>query len=131
MNEVPFTATLVAEPQDRLPWYVVLSPEFYDDPHDTGFAWLGWATDEEDAIAQALEDCHITNDREPEDYADDVDPDAAKVHVAGIDFRRFVGPLLHWARTTGNAEVAIWKALARAVVAAELPVAPFELIGEL
>jgi hypothetical protein len=78
-----------------------------------------------------LEECHVTNDRDAEDYSDDVDPDAAKVHVAEIDFRRFAGPLLHWARATGNAETPIWKAMERAVIAAKLDVAPFELIGEL
>lgn len=108
-----------------------MSPEFYDDPADTGFGWEGWAIDDADAIAQALEECHVTNDRDPEVYADDLDRDAAKVHVAEIDFRRFASPLLHWARATGNAEEPIWKAMERAVVATKLDVAPFELSGEL
>lgn len=121
---------IVPDPS-RLPWYVTVSPEFYDDPGDTGFGWEGWATDENDAIAQALEACHVTNDGDTEDHADDVDPNAAKVHVAEIDFRRFAGPLLHWARATGNADAPIWKAMERAVIAAKVDVAPYELIGEL
>jgi hypothetical protein len=131
MAERPSTTTNETERRHRLPWFVNVSPEFYDEPGDTGYGWEGWATDDKDAIAQALEDCHLANDRDPEDYADDVDPDAAKVHVAEIDFRRFAGPLLHWAKATGNAEAPIWKALERAVIAAKLDVAPFELIGEL
>jgi len=116
--------------QGRLPWYVCVSPEFYDDAADTGFGWEGLATDEDDAIAQALESCHVVNDRDTYQYAEDVDRDAAKVHVAEIDFRRFAGPLLHWARSTGNVEAPLWKAVERAVIAAKLDVVPFELIGE-
>jgi hypothetical protein len=91
MTEVPHVVTPETERHTRLPWFVKVSPQFYDD----------------------------------------VDPDAAKVHIAEIDFRRFAGPLLHWARATGNAETPIWKAMERAVIAAKLDVAPFELIGEL
>jgi len=43
----------------RLPWFVKVSPEFYDDPCDVGFGWEGWATDEDDAVTQALEECHL------------------------------------------------------------------------
>jgi hypothetical protein len=88
---------------------VKVSPKFFDDAADTGFGWEGWATDDGDAIRQTLQDCHVINDREPYDHLDDIDPKAAKVHVAEIDFRRFAGPLLHWARSTGNAESPIWK----------------------
>jgi hypothetical protein len=116
--------------QGRLPWYVCVSPEFYDDDADTGFGWEGWATDEDDAIVQALEACHVVNDRETYQYAEDVDRDAAKVHVAAIDFRRFAGPLLHWARATDNVQAPLWKAMERAVIAAKLDVVPFELIEE-
>jgi hypothetical protein len=116
---------------DRLPWYVCLSPEFYDDAADTGFGWEGWATDEDDAITQALEACHAINDREAYQHAEDLDRDAAKVHVAEIDFRRYAGPLLHWARSTGNARAPIWQAIERAVIGAKIDVAPFELIAEL
>lgn len=121
-----------AEPdhQGRLPWYVNVSPEFYDDPADTGFGWEGWAVDEDDAIAQALVACHRINDREDEQYDEDVDPDAAKVHVAEIDFRRFAGALLHWARETGNANGRLWATFERAVVAAKLEMGPFKLIEE-
>jgi hypothetical protein len=118
---------LETERSVRLPWFVNVSPEFYDDPGDTGFGWEGWATNEADAITQALEDCHAANGRD----AEDIDPETAQVHVAEIDFRRFAGPLLHWARATGNADAPIWKAMERAVIAAKLDVAPFELIGEL
>ncbi len=41
----------------RLPWFVTVSPEFYDDACDTGYGWEGWATDQDDAVAQALEEC--------------------------------------------------------------------------
>jgi len=53
------------------------------------------------------------------------------VHVAEIDFRRYAGPLLHWARSTGNARAPIWQAIERAVIGAKIDVAPFELIAEL
>jgi len=120
-----------SENQGPLAWNVCVSPKFYDDDADTGFGWEGWATDEDDAIAQALESCHVVNDRETYQYAEDVDRDAAKVHVAEIDFRRFAGPLLHWARATGNAEAPLWKAMERAVIAAKLDVVPFDDRGTL
>jgi hypothetical protein len=122
--------TEVPDHQERLPWYVNVSPEFYDDPHDTGFGWEGWAVSEEDAIAQALVACHRVNDREDYQYDEDVDPEAAKVHVAEIDFRRYAGALLHWARTTRNAHGPLWVAFERAVLAAKLDVVPLKLIGE-
>jgi hypothetical protein len=87
------------------------------------------ATDDSDAIRQALEDCHVKNDREPYDHLDDIHPKAAKLEVAEIDLRRFAGPLVHWARSTGNSESPIWKMMELAVVAAELDVGPSELIG--
>lgn len=68
-----------------------------------------------------------SNEREPEFHEEDVDPRRAKVHVAEIDFRRFAGPLVHWARTTGGRETPLWKAMEAAVAAARLPVAPLDL----
>ena len=64
--------TKSAEPPDtgeaaiRLPWFVKVSPEFYDDRSDTGYGWEGWAFNADDAVAQALEQCHLDNDHEPE-----------------------------------------------------------------
>ena len=104
-----------------LPWYVKVSPEFYDDDGDVGFGWEGLARDDLDAVRQALEECHHINDREAEDHDEDVDLDRAKVHVAEIDFRRFAGPLMHWAITTGNAQAPIWKSMLKAVAAADPP----------
>jgi len=115
------------EAKKRLPWFVKVSPRFYDDACDVGFGWEGWATDDDDAVAQALEECHLFNEREPESYDEDVDPRRAKVHVAEIDFRRFAGPLLHWARTMGGWETPLWKAMEAAVTAARLPVAPLDV----
>ncbi len=114
----------------RLPWFVCISPEYYDDACDTGFSWEGWAVDEDDAISQALQHCHVINDREPEDRDEDIDPDRATVYVAEIDFRRFAGPLMQWALATGNTETALWKSLDAAVKAAGLTVAPFEMIED-
>ena len=112
MEKARFMSTLEVNRQRPLPWYINVSPAFYDDPHDTGFGWEGWASNEHEAIPQALEACHRTNDREDYQHEEDVDPDAAQVHVAEIDFRRFAGPLLYWARSTGNAEGPLWKAMA-------------------
>jgi hypothetical protein len=78
----------------------------------------------------ALENCHIINDREPENREDDVDPDRAKVHVAEIDFRRFAGPLLHWARLMGGRDTPLWRAMEAAVRQAGLTVAPLTMSDE-
>ena len=80
-------------------------------------------------MAQALEECHLINDRDPENREDDLDPERAKVHVAEIDFRRFAGPLVHWARSRGGCETVLWKAMEAAVTAAGLPVVPFDQRG--
>ncbi len=128
--DVTFMPGREVDQQRRLPWFVKVSPAFYNNPADTGFGWECWATDENDAIAQALKACHRTNDREDDQYEEEMDLNKAKVHVAEIDFRRFAGPLLHWARSTGNVETALWKAMERAVIAAKLQVAPLELIGD-
>jgi hypothetical protein len=113
------------EAQSLLPWFVKVSPEFYDDACDVGYGWEGWATDADDAVTQALKECHLDNDRDPDWYDEDVDRKRAKVHVAEIDFRRFAGPLLHWARLTGGSETPLWKAMEAAVAAAKLPVVPW------
>lgn len=117
----------VAEAKKRLPWFVKVSPEFYDDACDVGYGWEGWAADAADAVVQALEECHLDNDRDPERREEDVDPKHAKVHVAEIDFRRFAGPLVYWARTMGGWETPLWKAMEAAVTAAGLPVLPLDL----
>ena len=122
MSDVPTVAA--TPPKPRLPWFVHLSPEFYDDACDNGFGWEGWAKDEEDAIKQALENCHTLNDREPYQREEDMDVDRAEVHVAEIDFRRFAGPLLHWAGTMGGWDTPLWRALEAAVREAGLTVAP-------
>jgi hypothetical protein len=124
-NPTPSDATW----ERKLPWFVKVSPEFYDDPCDTGFGWEGWATDEEDAVAQALERCHVVNERDPDSHDEDVDPDRAKVHVAEIDFYRFAGPLVHWARSIGGVDTPLWNAMEAAVAAARLRVAPFDVGG--
>ncbi|MGI8839454.1 MAG: hypothetical protein ACR2F8_01495 [Caulobacteraceae bacterium] len=123
-NHTPSDAKHV---KTRLPWFVTVSPEFYDDACDTGFRWEGWAADEDDAVAQALAECHLINDRDPENREDDVDRERAKVHVAEIDFRRFAGPLVHWARSVAACKTPLWKAMEAAVVEAGLPVLPLEL----
>lgn len=114
----------------RLPWFVKVSPEFYDDAYDTGYGWEGWAADGNDAVAQALKECHLINDRDPEDGKDDLDQGRAKVHVAEIDFRRFAGPLVHWARSECVRDAPLWKAMEAAVAAAGLPIAPFDMSGD-
>ena len=131
MKVTPKPTTVDVRPGCRLPWFVLISPEYCDDECDTGYGWEGWATDEDDAIAQALQDCFDANDRDVEDHAYDVDPFNAKLHTAEIDFRRFAGPLVHWARTTGNADAPMWRALEYAVAESKLIVAPFELIAQL
>jgi len=110
-----------------LPWFVKVSPEFYDDARDVGYGWEGWAEDSDDAVAQALEECHLDNDRDPKFHDEDVDPRRAKVHVAEIDFRRLAGPLLHWAQTMGGWETPLWKTMETAVAVAGLPVRPLDL----
>jgi len=115
----------LAETQGLLPWFVKVSPEFYDDACDVGYGWEGWASGAEDAIAQALEECHLDNDRNPDWHEKDVDPKRAKVHVAEIDFRRFAGSLVHWARLAGVADTPLWQAMEAAVAAAQLPVVPW------
>ena len=85
------------------------------------------ATDQDDAVAQALEECHLINDRDPENREDDLDPERAKVHVAEIDFRRFAGPLVHWARSEGGCKTPLWEAMEAAVMSAGLPVLPLDM----
>jgi hypothetical protein len=109
----------------RLPWFVKVSPDYYDDPCDTGYGWEGWAVDADDAVAQALAECHLDNDREPDLHDADVDPARAKIHVVEVDFRRFAGPLVHWARTMGGWDSPVWDAMEAAVAKAGLAVAPF------
>jgi hypothetical protein len=111
-----------------VPWFVCVSPDYYDDDADTGFNWEGWAIGEEDAVRQALERCHVINDRDPEDRESDVDPAQAIVHVAEVDFRRFAGPLVHWARSMGGWDTPLWKVMETAVREAGLVVAPFEAL---
>jgi len=62
----------------RLPWFVTVSPEYYDDSGDTGYGWEGWATDAEDAVTQALEECHLVNHRDAEEREEDVDQEAPR-----------------------------------------------------
>ncbi|MHB8529821.1 MAG: hypothetical protein ACYC8V_09965 [Caulobacteraceae bacterium] len=109
----------------RLPWFVTVSPEYSDDPYDTGYGWAGWAVDADDAVAQALEKCHRINDRDAEDRDEDLDPERAR--VVEIDFHRLAGPLVHWARTTGGWDTPLWKAMEAAVAASDLPVGPLDL----
>ena len=124
MADMPPVVTDATSAKPLLPWFVKVSPEFYDDSCDTGFGWEGWAIDEDDAVRQALEACCLTNDREPETWEGDVDPDEARVHVAEIDFRQFAGPLLHWARLNGGVDTPLWRLFAAAVEEAKLRVAP-------
>ena len=125
MSDVSDTPSNVSSSKRLLPWFVKVSPEFYTDSFDTGYGWEGWAVDGDDALRQALEDCSLTNDREPEDWDRDVDPTRAKIHVVEIDFRQFAGPLLHWAQTMGEWDIPLWRALEAAVRGSGLPVAPF------
>jgi len=126
MTDAGFAPLDATEASTRLPWFVNVSPEYYDDDADTGYGWEGWAANEDDAVVQALKQCHRVNDREPEDREDDLDPERAKVHVAEIDFRRFAGPLVHWARSMGGWETPLWQAMEAAVTAAGLPVVPLD-----
>ena len=130
MTNPAVTAADAPTSKTRLPWFVCISPEYYDDACDTGLRWEGWAVDEDDAVSQALEHCHVINDRDTEDRDNDIDPDRAKVHVAEIDFRRFAGPLLHWALATGDMEEPLWKSMEAAVKVAGLIVIPFEMIED-
>jgi hypothetical protein len=115
-------------PQEiRLPWFVNVSPYYYEDAADTGFGWEGWAVDEVEAIRQALRDCHAVNDREPETEEDDIDPAQAIVHVAEIDFRRLAGPLVHWARSRDGCDIPLWRLMETAVREAKLSVAPLDM----
>ena len=72
------------------PWSVLINPDWYDDPADTGFAWSGEASGYEDAVNQALAACWSDNDRD--DSAPTYDPDLPAqdgftVFSADIDFR--------------------------------------------
>jgi hypothetical protein len=129
MSETLLEPSDVTPAKPRLPWFVAVTPEYYDDDADTSFGWEGWAVDQDDAVLQALENCHVINDREPEDREDDLDIDRAKVHVAEIDFRRFAGPLLHWARERGGIDTPLWTAMEEAVRQARLPVVPLKSVG--
>ena len=124
MSKKPVTANGGIPSETRFPWFVSVSPQYYDDDADTGFSWEGWAVDEEDATLQALEECHLINDRDGEDRSDDMDPGQAKVHVVEIDFRRFAGPLVHWVRSIGGGNTPLWAAMEAAVLKAGLAVAP-------
>ena len=124
MSKKPITENRSMPPETLFPWFVSVSPQYYDDDADVGFSWEGWAVDEEDAILQALETCHLINDRDGEDRGDDMDPGQAKVHVAEIDFRRFAGPLVHWVRSIGGWNTPLWTAMEAAVHKAGLAVAP-------
>ncbi len=124
MNDMPAAPTDVIPSRTRLPWFVCVSPDYYDDAADSGCKWEGWAVDEDDAILQALEDCHKVNDRDPEERENDIDLDRAVVHVAEIDFRRLAGPLVHWARSMGGWDSPLWLTVEAAVREAGLPVAP-------
>ena len=133
MSDTSVAIVDVVPARTRLPWFVAVSPKYYNDAADTGFGWEGWAAGDGDAIRQALEECHVVNDREPETWDDDVDSDQAKVHVAEIDFRRFAGPLVHWARSMGGWDTPLWRAIEAAVGEAGLavaPLTPFESSGE-
>ena len=128
MADIELAPRDIAEAKVRLPWFVKVSPEFYDDACDTGYGWEGWAFNADDALVQALDECHLDNDREPEQHDEDVDPARAKVHVAEIDFRQFAGPLVHWARMMGGWEAPLWDAMEAAVAAADLPVVPYNTV---
>jgi hypothetical protein len=127
MSDTVDTHADAAPEETRLPWFVNVSPYYYDDAADTGFGWEGWALDEVDAIRQALRDCHAVNDREPETKDDDIDPAQAIVHVAEIDFRRLAGPLVHWARSMGGFDTPLWRLMETAVHEANLSVAPLDM----
>jgi hypothetical protein len=126
MTDTSVAQQAAAEAKMRLPWFVVVSPEFYDDAHDTGYGWEGWATNIDDAVAQALAQCHRDNDRDPENPEDDIDPENAKVHFAEIDFRRLAGALVHWARSMGGWQTPLWRAMEAAVLEADVTVAPLD-----
>ena len=126
MPETPNQCTPAALAKSRLPWFVCVSPEYYDDACDTGFSWEGWAVDEDEVVLQALFSCHTINDREPDCRLEDVDPSRAEVHVAEIDFRRFAGPLVHWARSMGGWDTPLWNAIEAAVVESGLEIAPLD-----
>jgi hypothetical protein len=129
MDDTSITPTGAKPLNIKLPWFVCVSPEYYYDADDTGFGWEGWAIDEDDAVRQALENCRLVNDRDPEDLDEDLDVNRAKVHVAEIDFRRFAGPLLHWSRERGGFDTPLWKAMEEAVRQASLTVAPLLLLS--
>jgi hypothetical protein len=128
MSDTPMPPADVIPTKTRLPWFVAVSPKYYNDAADTGFGWEGWAAGGGDAIRQALEECHVVNDRDPETWDDDVDPDRAKVHVAEIDFRRFAGPLLHWAGEMGGWDTPLWRTMGAAVREAGLTAAPLTMV---
>jgi hypothetical protein len=127
MTDLPAKPDGVTQATPPLPWYVHVSPYYYDDAADTGFGWEGWAVDEEHAVRQALKDCFVVNDREPETEEDDTDPEQAKVHIAEIDFRRLAGPLVHWARSMGGWDTPLWQLMETAVLDAKLAVAPLDI----
>ncbi len=124
MAETPPIAKDATQAKALLPWFVKVSPEFYDGDLDTGFGWEGWAVSADDAVRQALEDCSLTNDREPDSWDDDVDPEQAKIHAAEINFRQFAGPLLRWARSVGGLDTPLWRLFEAAVREADLTAAP-------
>lgn len=90
-----------------LPWFVCVSPEYYDDDDDTGFNWEGMAYSHDDAVRRALIDCHLQNKRAirwGDEFEGNIDPDGSDitVHVAEPDFRtlcrRFIGRGIEAAR---------------------------------
>lgn len=79
------------------PWSVIINPDWYDDPADTGFAWSGEASGYEDAVNKALAECWSTNGRD--DPAPTYDPRTDyqagfQVFDADIDFRELAADFI-------------------------------------
>lgn len=93
--------------QGAFPWFVCLSPDFYDDPDDTGYYWEGVASTSDQAVSLALAACWDENDLDPvENPIPAPDDSSVSIHVCEIDWRGMVIDLLQ-ARRTGDMRQAL------------------------
>lgn len=73
-------------------WAVLIWPDWYDDPDDTGYYWVGDAASEAEAVAHACANCdidagHTDDDPHLAGVYEPTDPETVKVIEAGPDYR--------------------------------------------
>ena len=110
------------------PWFVCVSPDFYDDADDTGYSWEGVAANSDEAVAFALLACWADNERDESEYPiPSPDDSSVTVHCCDIDWRGMVIDLLQ-ARRTGDTRNAFAALEAAAAPRFNLPPLPPEAV---